>query len=239
MDLSEKQILLLDGIRFSADMASIAHDRLWRKLGDIEAKGEKATTFDIAEAMLDAWSIVDAAHRIYDAIESFPGLPKKSIWRKLAERRLSEANSFRNAWQHLTDNETLEATVDLRGQVWGAVGWFSHSKRRWFVAIAGSSLRDSQHLFIGLHHMIPRVDARRIRLFHGGAEFYLSRAVNDIFEAVAGLEDDLRQGRVSLRGDKIDRQRESDMIYEGYLEVLVAAPDANVQSPQIGESSKR
>lgn len=233
-ELSEKQILLLDGIRFSADMASIAHERLWKKLCYIDTREHnEATTFDIAEAMLDAWSIVDAAHRVYDAIASFPGLPKNSIWRNLAERRLKEANTFRNSWQHLTDNRALEATLDVRGQAWGAIGWVKHdgkSPRSWFVAVAGTSLKGSGHLFIGPHHAIDRVDTRRIRLFHGESEFYLSRAVIDIFDAVAGMEGDLRDGRVTLRGDRIDRQRESDMIYEGYVEVLVAGPAANASS---------
>jgi hypothetical protein len=40
-------------------------------------------------------------------------------------------------------------------------------------------------------------------------------------------ETDLRNGKVTLRGEPFDRQRESDMIYAGYVEVLVASgPDA-------------
>ncbi|MER8691917.1 hypothetical protein NKI77_18115 [Mesorhizobium opportunistum] len=206
-------------------MASIAHERLWKKLCYIDTLPDnEATTSDIAEAMLDGWSIVDAAHRFLDAIGNFPGL-RNSTWRELATRRLTDADTFRNSWQHFSGNETLQTTLGARGQVWGSIGWVKHHEghpKTWFVAIAGTILKGTESLFIGPHQNVDRVDSRRIRLFHGDDEFYLTRAVNDIFKAIAGLEDDLRSGRVTLRGDQIDQDRGSDIIYEGYIEVMHA-----------------
>ena len=40
LPISERQVILLDGIRYSADMAAIALDRLWKQLCVIDSLDE-------------------------------------------------------------------------------------------------------------------------------------------------------------------------------------------------------
>src|SRR5437879_5654043 len=97
--ISEQQIVLLDGIRYSADMAGIAIDRLWAQLCFIDSTEREIEPSDIAAAALDAWSIIDAAHRMSDLVENLPGLPN-SLWRRIFRQRIEDVLALRDMWQH-------------------------------------------------------------------------------------------------------------------------------------------
>lgn len=93
--ISEQQIVLLDGIRYSADMAGIAIDRLWDQLCFLDSTEETVEAHHIAAAALDAWSVIDAAHRMHDLIENLPGLPN-SPWRRIFRQRMADALAQRH-----------------------------------------------------------------------------------------------------------------------------------------------
>src|SRR4051812_16197459 len=65
-ELSRRQVYILDGIRFAAEMAHIAYERLSTLLQGVASSSHEPSTRDIATAMLDAWSIVDSAHHFRD-----------------------------------------------------------------------------------------------------------------------------------------------------------------------------
>jgi len=223
--ISERQIIFLDGIRYSADMAGLAIDRLWRQLCVIDSTEGDIETHQIAEAALDAWSIIDAAHRMSDLIENLPGLPNAN-WRRVFKDRITDALTLRNTWQH-QGNESAR-TVEQRGQAWGALAWAQHHGDRptghWFLAVVGSGLKGGQWLHAGPARAIPRVDARRIRLLHAGKTIYLTRIVGDMFEALRHLEQDVSDGRLRLTGTAVD-QRPSDWVLSQRIEVLMAFRD--------------
>lgn len=222
--LSERQLVMLDGIRYSADMAGIAIDRLWAKLCWIDQNADAASTADTAEAMLDAWSIIDAAHRLADLIANLPGLANAS-WRRVFQIRMREALELRNVWQH--QHGEAARIVEQRGQIWGALAWAQHdgerSTGRWFIAVAGTEFLGSQWTFAGPANAIPREDGRRIRLLHGERTVYLARMVRDIFEAISHVEEDIRAGRLRLAGEPVNRKRESDSIMSATILVVGAA----------------
>jgi hypothetical protein len=225
MLLSERQIVLLDGIRYSADMASIALERLWKKLCYIDQNSETTTPFDIAEAALDAWSIVDASHRFVDTIENLPGLQNEP-WRRILGERMADAMALRDSWQHLNTNAEAQRTVRRRGQAWGSLAWAQHQggnpTGRWYLAVAGSEFKGSSWFFGGPAAPIPREDSRRIRLLHAERTFYLRRAVQDIFEAVGNLETAILEGRLRLVGDPVNQSRESDTVVWLGMTAIVA-----------------
>ena len=193
--ISERQIVLLDGIRYSADMAAIALDRLWSKLSYIDRNLEAAKPADLAEAVLDAWSIVDASHRLVDLVEGLPGLPN-AHWKRIFRDRMADALFLRDTWQH-QDGE-VEKTVERRGQAWGVLAWMQHEEARptgrWYLAVAGTEFKGSSWLHGGPAAAIPREDTRRIRLLHAEKTFYLGRAVRDTFEMIGQLEEVVRSG---------------------------------------------
>jgi hypothetical protein len=217
---------LLDGIRYSADMAGIAIDRLWQQLCFIDSTKDRIEPHHIAEAALNAWSIIDAAHRMSDLIENFPGLPN-SDWHRVFLHRTAEARTLRDMWQHHVNE--APRIVEQRGQAWGALAWAQHRNGkptgRWFLAVAGSALTGSQWLYAGPANAIPRVGTRRIRLLQSGQEVYLARLVRDMFEAIHHLEQDVSSGRLGLGVDPpVDQQQYSGEIFlSSIIEVLVAA----------------
>jgi hypothetical protein len=225
--ISERQIVLLDGIRYSADMAAIALDRLWLKLCNIDQNNETTTSADIAEAVLDAWSIVDASHRTVDLIEAMPGLTNEP-WKRIFRNRMADALVLRDAWQH-QDGE-VETTVRMRGQAWGALAWMQHNGQkptgRWFLTVAGTEFKGSSWVFVGPNKTIPREDTRRIRLLHGKRKFYLARAVRDIFEMLGHLEATIIAGKLRLVGAAVNQQRCNDTVSatEMVISYTVAEP---------------
>jgi hypothetical protein len=224
--ISERQIVFLDGIRYSADMSGIALDRLWQKLCGIARNMDATTSADIAEAVLDAWSIVDASHRMVDLIGALPGL-RNAPWKRLFRDRMADALVLRDAWQH--QGGEAEATVRRRGQAWGSLAWVHHEgvqpTGRWFLAVAGTEFKGSSWFHAGPAKAIPREDTRRIRLLHGEKTFYLARAVRDIFDMLGHLEAAITAGELRLVGEAVNRQRTNDNVIFSVIEVLVGMAD--------------
>lgn len=234
--ISERQIVLLDGIRYSADMAGVAIDRLWQQLCWIDSAENTVEPYQIAAAALDAWSIIDAAHRMSDLVENLPGLPN-SNWRRIFHERVAHALALRDMWQHQAGE--APKIVKQRGQAWGALAWAQHRDGRptghWFLAVAGSDLKESQWLYAGPANAVPRVGTRRIRLLHSGRTIYLSRLVRDMFEAVHHLEQDLVEGRLRLIGEPVNQPRSNDWVASIVVEVLVSgvpAPKTDIPGDQ-------
>ncbi|MCR2832396.1 hypothetical protein [Parerythrobacter lacustris] len=232
--VSERQIIFLDGIRYSADMAGIAIDRLWRQLCFIDSTEETIENHHIAEAALDAWSIIDAAHRMSDLIENLPGLPN-SDWRRVFRHRVEDALELRDMWQHPVGEAAK--VVEERGQAWGALSWMKHEENRptgrWFLAVIGSDFKGSSWIFAGPAKAIPRVSTRRIRLIHMGKHVYLARLVRDMVEALRHLEDDIANKRLRLVGEAVNQERSSDWIMECSIMAVVSVDPA--QQPSIGD----
>lgn len=64
--LDRKQMLYLDGIRYSIEMADLAHLRLQQTLLDLANHSNDSDPVHLyfVAAVQDAWSIVDSVHRL-------------------------------------------------------------------------------------------------------------------------------------------------------------------------------
>src|SRR5437016_2713345 len=107
---------ILDGIRYAAENADIAYERLYDCLQSIARSSAEPSTRHIAAAVLDAWAIVDAIHRFVDLVDSLPGL-SKGTWFRLLTERTKDCLALRDDVQHL--RERAEAIADKGGQLWG------------------------------------------------------------------------------------------------------------------------
>src|SRR5438270_4866665 len=77
---NRKQMLFFDGIRYTVEMADLAHQRLRETLYEIAQNPTvpEPNPHDFASAVLDAWSIVDLVYRLRGLIEQAPGIKQKS-----------------------------------------------------------------------------------------------------------------------------------------------------------------
>src|SRR5262245_52012098 len=112
-EFSRRQVLILDGIRYAAEMAHIAYERLFTHLQGIAASQGEPRVRDAAAGMLDAWSIVDSAHRFRDLINNLPGLAN-SPWRRLLRERTADVAELRDCVQHQLDR--IDELISIGGQ---------------------------------------------------------------------------------------------------------------------------
>lgn len=225
--LSRRQTIILDGIRYAADMADVAYERLTFNLQRVAILEGEPTVRDIATAMLDAWSIVDSAHRFRDLIAGLPGL-SNSVWKRRLAIRTADVAGLRNCVQHqLSESENLATTG---GQLWGYISW--HELRgdrptgRWHMMAAGAHYVGDRWLYIGpirLPFVVPR---DRIRLNAFGEQVYLARTVIAIRHAIGELEAELSVGKVRGVGTPSCGRRGADAVMTGALEILVRNPPA-------------
>lgn len=216
---SRRQVMFLDGIRYAAEMAYIAYDRLFEQLMAVTRSPQTPQVRDIAAAMLDAWSIVDAAHRFGDLIEGLPGLPR-APWKRLLQDRTEVVATLRNNVQHQRH--------DLReppgSGAWGYLSWAElHNGRhtgKWLMMSAGSYYVGEQWLFIGPIALPCPVPGARIRLNAFGQRVYLGRTVVAIAEAIGMLEKDIVSGTMRPRDTPATERRGADVVYEGYIEII-------------------
>ena len=109
-------MLYLDGIRYAAEIADVAYERLSEKLRTVAESMKETSSRDIAMAIADAWTIVDSVHRFHDLITQLPGLDKNT-WVKLFVTRVKVALELRDCVQHQTGE--VGDLITGKGQIWG------------------------------------------------------------------------------------------------------------------------
>lgn len=131
--LSEEQKLFLDGIRYSVNMADIAHQRLLNTLFSLTTRSLKEDPQKvelaglIAVAMLDAWCIIDSVNRLRILLEKLPRIrlriKKHSPPLVIFGKEIMNVKILRDIVQHL-DTE-IPSLINNRASVWGALSWFA------------------------------------------------------------------------------------------------------------------
>jgi hypothetical protein len=221
--LSRRQVLILDGIRYAADMAYIAYERLSVHLQSVAASPVEPTVRDIAIAMLDAWSIVDSAHRFRDLVAELPGL-RNSPWRRLLQNHTDDVADLRNCVQHQLGQ--VANLISTGGQLWGFLSWAEvrddHHTGKWHMMAAGSDYMGDQWLFIGPATLPFNVPPGRVRLNAFGRQVYLGRTVEAILSATTSLVAEISSGGLRPVGQPAADRRGADAIYAGGLLVVVS-----------------
>lgn len=221
--LSRKQVYILDGLRYSAEMAHIAYRRLSPMLQEISSNASTATVAASAEALHYAWSVIDSANRYRDLLANLPGL-KQETWVQLLQRRTLETAALRDCVQHQIGE--IDKLAVTGGQLWGYLSWVQFVDGRptpnWYMLTGGSDFVGDRWLFIGPVNLPFPVPADRIRLNAFGRQVYLWRIVAALAVATKRLEGVVRDGSLRLVGSPATERRGSDVIYSGCIEVLVA-----------------
>jgi hypothetical protein len=122
--LSDKQILVLNGLAFAAEMTHLSFARLRAGLADFTGhesdEGNRAEAF--IPALIDAWSIIESASRFRELLRHLPGLKRRSPRYEEFDRELAALEDLRSSAHHVpTDVDRL---VRLNSPVWGSLSWF-------------------------------------------------------------------------------------------------------------------
>jgi hypothetical protein len=194
---SRKHMLFYDGIRYSVEMADLAHNRLRETLYEIAQSpyAPDPASHDFASAVLDAWSIVDLVHRLRSLIEQAPGIKQKSPSLLSFMKKTADVERLRNAVQHL--NQQIHKIADLNIPVWGALSWVTlldpELRSVWTCTlVAGTFFERSEPLISPLGKQFhPPVDL--ITLEASNCSVCLSDAMRSVEQVVRSLEDHLRE----------------------------------------------
>lgn len=232
-NLSRKQVVILDGIRYAADMAEIAYERLAKHLQFIAALDREPTVKEIATGFIDAWSIVDSAHRFRDLITNLPGLKKNAPWVKVFEKRTDDVAELRDCVQHQLGE--VDELIAGSGQLWGYLSWVRLDNGKptpnWQMMSAGSTHVQDQWLFMGPVTLPFPVPIDRIRLNAFGRQVYLARTVRAVHDAVRQLEGQLAANQIKGVGEPDHERRGADAVIEGAIEVMYTVEPRNPKPP--------
>jgi hypothetical protein len=219
---SRTQIVYLDAIRYAAEMANIAYQRLFVSLQELATSSTEPRVVDGASALLDAWSIVDSVDRFRDMVSELPGLPNQP-WKRLLHDRTAVVAALRDCVQH--QRGQLPELL-LGGQIWGYLSWAEFQNGRhtgkWMMFAGGSVHVGDEWIFIGPNSTESPVPDGRIRLNAFGKRLYLGCALAAVVAATHSLSADI-DGKVMLpRGTPATSRRGADAIFSGHLEVAIS-----------------
>jgi hypothetical protein len=80
VDMPRRQILYLDALRLSAEMAALAFDNLHTLLLGLCERREDSLGDRAVRAILDAYSVIDAVHRFRQLLQATPGLKHNAAY---------------------------------------------------------------------------------------------------------------------------------------------------------------
>lgn len=124
-DTPRQRVLALDGIRFGLGATEIGYGRLQYTLAELmrfaaPEHWPKRRNL-ITTATVDAWTVIDAVHRLRSLIARLPGLKQKVPEIRTFARDTQPAKSLRNFVQHLPDElSRLDGSVM---PLWGSISW--------------------------------------------------------------------------------------------------------------------
>jgi hypothetical protein len=107
----------LDAIAISIDSLQLAYARLCSSALTRDPEGEAHYAHNAA-IVVDAWTMVDAAHRLLDLVMGMPGLSQKAPAVRVIAQDLEDVDALRNAVQHLTGERVVLVHPGRSGPTW-------------------------------------------------------------------------------------------------------------------------
>ena len=187
------QTLFLSSIRVTIEMIDIAYARLLETLGQLTATEKVGPNLGrlASEALLDAWSIVDAIHRLRELLDQMPGLAQsRSYGLQVFKRRTADFETLRNSVQHLRGE--LSGMAEKGQAAWGVLSWLAATESDLTTLRACA-------LIVGGHHRktpmfpVPVAGKLRIILTHKNLEVDLSTAVAEVATLTKRLDSALEK----------------------------------------------
>lgn len=201
--VNRRQILFLDGIRFSIEMADLAYTRLCETLYYLAINCPNAADHSkFISALQDAWSIVDSVNRLRGLLKHAPGFKQNAPGQNIFIRRTAEVEDLRNVVQHL--NEKIDETViPQSAPLMGVLSWITvinpeQRQLKTCVLVAGTMYDKQNHAFVNPTEkkISPPVDL--ITLTASGYSVCLTKVMKYV-EALAGeLEEQLESQFTNL-----------------------------------------
>ena len=142
--ISEKDLLILDSIRFTAEMIDHSYCHLEKRILNLSMKSEER---DYPALFLYSWTILDNTSRLIRLYKTFPSSTNHENIKSI-----EYVNSPRNTYQHL-DERIDESLIDTRQPFYGTLKWtysnIETGKAENHIAMSGIHYTDNNIITIG------------------------------------------------------------------------------------------
>jgi len=190
--MNRKQVLFLDGIRVSVQMADTTFARLQSTLLalGLDRIADDQKHHALILAVQDAWSIVDAVYRLRCLLQQLPGLKQNAPTIRLFYDRTRSIEELRHVVQHL--NQQIELLASTADPIWGRLSWLAVKDPATLLisscTIVMGSLFDSTHPCINPagRSQVHLVDD--ITLSSAGQSIVLEPVMEQVAAVVAHIE---------------------------------------------------
>ena len=118
--LDPRQASFLDAIRLSVQFIDVAYNRIEDALIRLTLETDRSLRLGPI-ALMDAWALVDAVHRLRALVSGMPRYKKRAPSKGLFLRRTVDVDAMRNSFQHLVNDLPDLTQSDL--PVLGALTW--------------------------------------------------------------------------------------------------------------------
>lgn len=220
--MERRQALMFEGIRFSIQMADLAHARLRETLLGL-TDAIQSPHEEVGRALEDAWSIIDSISRLKGILQQAPGITHRDRWpsiRRLVREMGPSIDSLRNVFQHLDQDVALRVHQDW--PLFGILHWFrlntdGNSGR--ICALMGGTIAAGQRPLMNIHgKRLYETPLGMIELQTEGA----SISISDLMEVVGRIAGDFERSLTEPR----DNRAPSDSLI--HIDIQFVEADLNI-----------
>lgn len=122
MNVTDEDKVVLDGIRYSLEIADRAYRRLRQTLWDISREPEAEHVELYVDVVSDAWTVVDSLNRLREMCNAGCSYLEQNHYKNYAET-LQPVVMLRNANQHMRTRQ--QKIIADKESAWGVISWFS------------------------------------------------------------------------------------------------------------------
>lgn len=196
-DIPRRQILQLDGLRLSAEMAWLAYESLQNLLIELSKEDRGPLGDRVVRGLLHAYSVIDSGHRFRELLQHFRGLEHNAVY-EIFMRGTKDVEPLRHIVQHLRGNVDRIAEEGLAAL--GTLTWLGPSAVPGGPPTSGilqpGTFYGKQLTYgpvIDLESSLSEHSIADISLATAGSKVNLSKLVERLQGFVKGLEPSLEE----------------------------------------------
>lgn len=190
VNLSPEQRLIVDGIRYAAEIIELALERLTNTLKSISPND-----LPHISAFSDAWTIVDSAHRFFKLTSR---LKSKPLSRQETPATVANVIKLRNAFHHIHEN--YNNLANLKTPAFGHICWItleSYSPNstcgKIHTLVSGAVVQGSNFKVVNPGNKVFFGPIDYLSLSAHGHTIYFQEIVDYIAEQIKGMESGMRR----------------------------------------------
>jgi hypothetical protein len=192
--LNPKQILFFDAMRYSVEMADLAHSRLAANLLRLTCTPDNDAHDTWVSNILDAWTVVDCIHRLRTLLLLSPGIKQNTPGFRGFQNRTKSISELRNRLQHI--NNEITSILENGSAILGSLTWLASPQpetRKVFSCcfVAGTVFRNAKHHILNPCDKEFRPPIDHITLTAAEHSANLSDIMRAVGAMTRGFEEDL------------------------------------------------